>query len=79
MLMNVLNVTVFGTKIKDKRTKLMFLPRSKQHTIYFLGCKMIAFLSHQSGTSFMLFCSSFLTVAVILFDAFSDVSPTNMS
>ena len=34
VLMNLLNVTVFETKIKDKRAKLMFLPGSK--VAYFL-------------------------------------------
>ena len=29
VLMNLLNVTVFQTEIKDKRAKLMFLPQSK--------------------------------------------------
>ena len=29
VLMNLLSVTVFETIIKDKRAKLMFLPRSK--------------------------------------------------
>ena len=29
VLMNLLEVTVFETKIKDKRAKLMFLPGSK--------------------------------------------------
>ena len=45
----------------------------------FAGCKIIAFLSHQSDTSFMLFCNSFWTVAVFLSDAFSDVSSANIS
>ena len=45
----------------------------------FAGCKIIAFLSHRSDTSFMLFCSSFWTVAVFLSDAFSDVSSANIS
>ena len=45
----------------------------------FAGCKIIAFLSNQSDTLFMLFCNSFWTVAVFLSDAFSDVSSANIS
>ena len=45
----------------------------------FAGFKIIAFLSHQSDTSFMLLCNLFWTVAVFLSDAFSDVSSANIS
>ena len=36
VLMNLLCVIVFETKIKDKRAKLMFFPGGKQHTFCFL-------------------------------------------
>ena len=35
VLMNLLDVTVFETKIKDKQMKLKFLPSSKQHSFCF--------------------------------------------
>ncbi len=79
VLMNLLYVIVFETKIKDKRAKLMFLSVASSILFVFAGCKIIAFLSHQSDTSFMLFCNSFWTVAVFLSDAFSDVSSANIS
>ena len=45
----------------------------------FAGCKIMAFLSHQSDASFMLLCSSFWKVFVSLSDVFSEVSSANMS
>ena len=79
VLMNLLYVIVFETKIKDKRAKLMFCLVASSIFFVFAECKIIAFLSHQSDTSFMLFCKSFWTVAVFLSDAFSDVSSANIS
>ena len=38
----------------------------------------MALLSHRSGASFMLLCSSFRTVSVFLSDVFSEVSSANM-
>ena len=37
VLMNLLYVIVFETKVKDKRAKLMFLPGSKYHIFCFCG------------------------------------------
>ena len=56
MLMNLFNMTVFKTKIKVKRAKLMFLPCIR---FVFAGCKIMALSSHQSDASLMLLCSSF--------------------
>ena len=79
VLMNLFNMTVFKTKIKVKRAKLMFLPVVSSIPFFvFAGCKIMALLSHQSDASFMLLCSSFGTVSVFLSDVFSEVSSANM-
>ena len=59
VLMNSFNMTVFKTKIKVKRAKLIFCLVVSIILFVFAGCKIMALLSHQSEASFMLLCSSF--------------------
>ena len=47
VLKNLFNLTIFKTKIKVKRAKLMFLPSSKWHHFLFLqDVKSMTLLSH---------------------------------
>ena len=57
VLVNLFNMTVFKTKIKVKRAKLIFFCLVVSSILFvFAGYKIMALLSHQSDASFMLLC-----------------------